>query len=77
MPTWNSTAPGTQKDKDSGRFAPHSGGHVLFLSPGLQYIPLSRLLAEASVQLPLLKDLNDTQLEPDWTLSVGIRVLLF
>ena len=67
----------TQKDKLKGRNLSDSGGHVLSLSPGIQYIPLSRLLVEASLQVPLVKDLNGTQLEPDWTVNAGIRILLF
>ncbi len=65
------------KDRVKGQNVSDSGGHVLFLSPGIQYIPLSRLLVGASVQVPLVKDLNGTQMEPDWTASAGLRVLLF
>ena len=54
-----------------------SGGHLLFLAPGLQYIPLSWLLFETSLQLPLLKNVNGTQMEPDWTVVAGLRVLLY
>ncbi len=65
------------KDRFKGRNVQDSGGHLLFLAPGLQYIPLSWLLVESSLQLPLLKDLNRTQMEPDWTLIAGLRVLLY
>ena len=70
---------GSWKDKDKlrGQNVSDSGGHVLFLAPGIQYIPLSRLLVETSLQLPLLKDLNGTQMEPDWTVNIGLRVLLY
>ena len=41
---------------------PNSGGTTLFLSPGLQYAAKT-FIAEASVQLPVLQDLNGTALE--------------
>ena len=67
----------TARDQMSGVEVSAAGGHVLFASPGLQYIPLNRLLVEASFQLPVVTNLNGNQLEPDWTASAGMRVLLF
>jgi len=52
---------------------PDSGGHLLLLSPALQWIPRPWLLFESSVQLPLLQDLNGTRLEHDIRLQVGAR----
>lgn len=54
-----------------------SGGHVLFIAPGAQYIPLSRLLVEASLQVPVITALNGPQFEPAWTANFGIRLMLF
>lgn len=52
---------------------PNSGGHVLFLSPQLQWIPTPWLLFEGSVQLPVVQDLNGTQLEHDTRFQLGTR----
>lgn len=53
---------------------PDSGGHRLFLSPDLQWIPTPWLLIEGSVQVPVLQDLSGTQLEHETRLQVGTRV---
>ena len=53
-----------------------SGGHTIFLSPGLQWVPLQNLLVEASVQLPVFEDFNGTQLGNDFTFAAGMRYLL-
>ncbi len=53
---------------------PDSGGHVLFLSPDVQWIPTPWLLFEASVQFPIVQDLNGTQLEYDTRLQFGTRI---
>ena len=67
----NGTASG--RNRMGGTEDPDSGGHVLFLSPALQWIPTPWLLFESSVQLPLLQDLNGAQLEHDTRLQVGAR----
>lgn len=54
-----------------------SGGTVIFFSPGLQYIGGRRWLIETSLQIPLVKDLNGTQLASDWTVLLGSRILIF
>ena len=50
-----------------------SGGQVLFLSPGLQYVT-SRLIVEASLQLPVSQSLNGDQVETDFVGVLSIRV---
>ena len=52
---------------------PDSGGHLLFLSPDVQWIPTPWLLFEGSVQFPIVQDLNGTQLEYDTRLQLGTR----
>lgn len=52
-----------------------TGGHTLFLSPGLQLIPRSNLAVEGSLQLPIVREPRGTQLVPDWTLAAGVRTL--
>ena len=56
-----------------GAADPNSGGHLLFLSPDVQWIPRPWLLFEASVQLPIVQDLNGTQLRYDTRLQIGTR----
>lgn len=62
-----------QQAKDHGSRVDNTGGHLLFLSPGLQ-VATKRFVAEASVQLPALQNLNGNQLEPDFTLVGSVRV---
>ncbi len=54
-----------------------SGGNVLRLSPGVQFIPLANFLVEATYQVPVWQDLNGAQLEFDPTFKVGLRWLIF
>ena len=51
------------RDEITGTPDPDSGGHLLFLSPDLQWISTPWLLFEASVQFPILQNLNGTQLK--------------
>lgn len=63
-----------RKDEVNGVDNPNSGGHVLFLSPDLQWIPTPWLLFEGSLQIPIVEDLNGTQLDHDVRVQVGTRV---
>ncbi len=60
-------------DAVGGAENPDSGGHVLFLSPDLQWIPTPWLLFEGSVQIPVLQDLNGAQLEHETRFQLGTR----
>ncbi|MBI4410792.1 MAG: hypothetical protein HY561_13870 [Gemmatimonadetes bacterium] len=62
--------------RDSARL-PDTGGHTLFVSPGIQFIPLPNWALEASLQLPVVRELNGTQLAPDWSLAVGARTVFY
>jgi len=62
-----------ERDKIAGAPDPDSGGHVLFLSPDLQWIPTPWLLFEGSVQFPIVQELNGTQLEYDTRFQFGTR----
>ena len=66
-----------QKNRASGQKIIDSGGTILFLSPGFQYIGGRRWLIEATVQYPIINRPNGTQLATDWTFSLGTRILLF
>jgi hypothetical protein len=67
----------TQKDRSNGENVSDSGGHSLFLSPGIQWVPFKTALFEASVQIPLFQNLNGDQLETDYTYLIGFRWLLY
>ena len=54
-----------------------SGGNLLLLSPGVQFIPLANFLVEVTYQMPVWQDLNGAQLEFDPTFKVGLRWLIF
>lgn len=62
-----------REDRIEGTVNADSGGHVLFLSPDLQWIPTPWLLFESSVQIPVLQDLNGTQLEHETRFQLGTR----
>ncbi len=61
--------------EQAGRTVRDSGGQLLFLSPGLQYLPIPNLILETSVQVPIYRDLNGRQLAPDWSVVAGLRYL--
>lgn len=50
----------------------NSGGTRLFLVPGIQYVT-RRWIAEVSIQLPVIQNLNGTGLENDYIARTGFR----
>lgn len=66
-------APATQ----GGTLLEDTGGHTVFISPGIQFIPTPNLLFEATFQVPLVRELRGEQLAPDWSLAIGGRFLMF
>jgi len=65
----------SQKSELNGETMDNSGGHALFLSPGIQYAT-RRIILEASIQLPVIQNLNGNQVETDFVLATGFRVNL-
>lgn len=63
----------SQKNENTSGSIDNSGGHLLFLSPGLQ-IAAREYVAEVSVQLPVFQDLNGDQTETDYVVVGSIRV---
>jgi hypothetical protein len=61
------------KNESLGEEVSDSGGHTLFLSPGIQYVS-QRVVYEFSFQQPILQDLNGNQLETDYKLALSARV---
>lgn len=49
------------------------GSHLLFLSPGIQYVD-KRFIVESSIQLPVVQDQDKNEFEADFILSGGIRI---
>ncbi len=62
-----------QRNEINGSEFADSGGYTLFLSPGLQYVT-PRWIAEISIQLPVIQDLNGGQLKTDYILNAGFRI---
>ncbi len=65
----------TSRAEQAGRTVKDSGGQLLFISPGIEYLPRPNLILEGSVQVPIYRDLNGRQLAPDWSVVVGLRYL--
>ncbi len=61
------------RNRINGIEDPDSGGTLLFLTPGLQYVT-RRWIAEGVVQLPAMQNLNGTALEDDYIVRAGFRV---
>lgn len=67
--TWQSHA------QQSGTDIANTGGTTLSISPGIQYFVGRRFLAEFSVPIPAVKDLNGVQPRPKTGYLAGFRFL--
>ena len=65
----------SQRASLNGQEVLDSGGTVAFLSPGVQAVLTPRLLVEAAFQIPVLQNLNGSQLAFSATANFGIRLL--
>lgn len=72
---WNGTV--QDHNRLGGSSLASSGGHTAFLGPALQWVVLPRMLLEASVQFPVITDLNGTQPDPGIRPALGLRHLFF
>ncbi len=61
------------RDALAGQETPDSGGHLVWIGPALQWIPAPWLLFEGSMQVPVVQDLNGTQLGHDARIQFGTR----
>ena len=60
----------------NGTISVKEKNHILFISPGIQYIPGKKVLFELGTQLPILENgLNPKKI--DFILTFGTRILLF
>jgi hypothetical protein len=62
-----------EKDESSAGKVEDSGGNILFISPGIQWVT-KRLILETSIQIPLVQDINGNQLETDYTGVLSFRI---
>ena len=63
----------SEKHEASGRNIEGTGGTVVFIAPGIQYIVGPTLLVEAGVQVPIIRDLSSRVLESDYNVLFGLR----
>ena len=72
---WNGSVAG--RNHEAGSALSNSGGHLAYLSPGLQWVLLPQLLIEGSVQIPAIQNLNETQPDVGVRAALGLRFLFF
>ena len=60
----------------NGNYIFDSSIHMLFISPGIQYIPGRRILFETSFQIPILQQ-NITSNKTNYMVLLGTRFLIF
>ncbi len=63
----------SDRDRDAGRRVTDSGGRVLFLAPGLQFVS-KRWILEASFQVPVAENLHGAQVERDFVGVLSMRI---
>ncbi len=66
----------THHARQGGVTVSDTGGHEIYLSPGLQWVPRTNVLVEGSVQVPTYQDIYGTQLATDVRMGAGIRSAL-
>ena len=62
------------RDEVAGTSKSNTGGNLIFLSPGLRYKFAGDWVASLSVGVPVVKDLNGFQTEPEYRIIGGISV---
>ena len=72
---WNGSVEGAAMD--DGIRVDHTGGHLAFVSPGVQRVVLRRLLLEASLQIPVIQDFRGIQPDVGVRPAFGGRFLFF
>jgi hypothetical protein len=60
---------------ERGNEIANTGGTTLMISPGVQYFISNRFLVEFASPIPVVRDLNGKQLEPNTGFVFGFRVL--
>ncbi|MCZ6753896.1 MAG: hypothetical protein O7E49_01170 [Gemmatimonadetes bacterium] len=72
---WNGVITG--RSEQGSIPVPNSGGHVAFLSPGVQWVVMPQLLLEGSIQIPVLQTYNGSQPSVGVRPALGARFLFF
>lgn len=62
------------KSDDDGASDPNTGGTVLFLTPGVRVAFTKNLSFTVSSPLPVLQDLNGTQLKTSYKINGGLTL---
>ena len=65
-----------EQARAGGRRITDSGGHVVYLAPGIQFLLWQNVILEGGVQLPVWHGLNGTQLAAGRTVLAGVRYIL-
>lgn len=61
------------KQKEGGEVDENSGGHTLYVAPGLR-LSMDKWSAFASIGIPVVNDMNGIQAEPDYRLVTGLSI---
>ena len=72
---WNGEVAGPSRS--SGQTLGDSGGHLAYLSPGVQWVVAPQLLLETSIQFPVVQHMNGVQPRFGVRPAAGIRYLFF
>ena len=59
-----------------GSVLPDSGGHVLYLSPGVQVLLRQNVILEGGVQWPIRRVFRGAQFEPRFNVLIGARYII-
>jgi len=59
-------------NRNGGAGDADSGGHLLFASPGVQWVS-ETVVWETSAQIPVIRRLNGRQIEPKWNFGISVR----
>ncbi len=63
----------TRRSNLNGSSLPDSGGNVVFLSPGIEFLPNNRFVLEFSAPIAVVRDLNGSQPQPSVSFLFGVR----
>ena len=64
------------RSRSMGLEVTDSGGHIVYLAPGIQFLLRGNLILEGGVQIPIMRELNGTQLAPSFNGLVGLRYII-
>jgi hypothetical protein len=64
------------KEEVKGEKDKHSGGTIVFISPGLRVNIMKRLNAILSIGIPVIQDLNGEQNDVDYRIVSGINFMI-